>query len=119
MVHTVDDLAAEVPTDLRLDSDRQVQLGPDRDLDQIDGLAAVGQSLVINSGNVLRSLVGGPLTGQQLSRAEDQLTRALRNDVQIDNVERVSVETVNRSTNVVTIKVFVGLNNEFTLPVEV
>lgn len=120
MVHVVseEELAAETPTDLRLDEDRQVRLGGEKDMDQISGLGNVGQSLVILTGDVLRPLLGGPVTGQQLERIQDEIRRALQDDVQIDDVRRAEITEVDRASDTITVKVFVGLNNEFTLPVE-
>lgn len=121
MVHTIsdEDVVAEIPEDLALDTDRQVYVGPESDLEHVEGVAAVGQSLVINAGNVLRPLVGNPISGKQLERIQNELLDVLQNDVQIEGVRRVDVTEINTDTNTVIVEVFTGIDNSFTLPVEI
>lgn len=120
MVHTklAEDIDADVPVDLAIDEDRQVSIGADKDLAQTVGLDNVAQSLVISLGNVLRPLIGEPVTPSKIDSVEDRVRRVLQNEVQISDIEDVSVSEINSGTNTVVFDVRVGYNNTFELPVE-
>lgn len=121
MVHTrhSDDIAADVPVDLRIDGDRQVGLGDTGDLDLTVGLDNLAQSVTVALGDQLRSLVGEPITPTKINVVESNVLSVLQNDVQISNVRSVEVSEINTSTDTVTLDCVVDYNNSFELPVEI
>lgn len=105
--------------DLKIRQNRQIYIGPDNDLALTSGLGTVEQSLGITAGDVLRPLIGEPITGTTYADIEARLEDALSRDPQISNVQRVDVAEVNRSINTVTINVFTAYNNSFELDITV
>lgn len=112
------ELVADELRDLKLDEDRQVFVAADKDLGQTSGVETVQQSLAINSGSVLRPLVGSPLTAETLEDAQQQVVEILRDDPQINDVRRVEITEVNAVENKVEMRIFVGFNNEFDIEVD-
>lgn len=108
-------LQADSLRDIKLNEKREITIGADGDLALTDGVNTVEQSVAIQAANVLRPLVGEQPVSGQLQNIEENLARVLRNDVQVEDVQRVEVTEVNRSTGEVTIEVFVGFNNSFTI----
>lgn len=101
--------------DLRLNEDRQIEVGGDGDLELTDGIDTVEQSVAIHAGEVLRPLIGEPLTDQTYADIEAEVAAVLRRDPQIENVDRVNIQTVNKSDGTVTLEVFTSYNNSFTI----
>lgn len=101
--------------DLRLDGDRQVSVGGEGDLEQTNGIRTVEQSVAIHAGEILRPLIGEPLTDQTYADIEAELAKILRRDPQIENVDRVNITTVNKTSGNVTIEVFTSYNNSFEI----
>lgn len=108
---------ADSVTDLQIDSDRQVFLGDDGDLATVSGIPNVEQSVAIEAGDVLRPLIGEPMTDETFGDVEAELEQVLSRDPQIDSVERVNVTKVNTSTGTVTVSVFTSFNNSFEIEV--
>lgn len=108
----VDDL-----TDIEMDRDRQVFVGPDGDLSLVSGIANVEQSLAISAGDVLRPLIGEPIQDSTFADTEATLTEILQDDPQLESVNRVSIDRVNTTTGVVYVEIFVEYNNSFTAEV--
>lgn len=109
---------ADSVTDLRLDGDRTVSVGDDGDLETVSGIRAVEQSAAIHAGSALRALVGEPVTAKKLSEAQTRLREHLESDPQLDDVQRVVIDNVDKDAGTVGVRVFVGINNEFTLDLE-
>lgn len=105
--------------DLRLDDNRQVEIGGDGDFRLTSGVETVEQSVAIEAGAVLRPLIGEPLTGTTYEDVQEELRQILSRDPQIETVQRVEIVTVNRSDGTVTIEVFVSYNNSFEINVPV
>lgn len=101
--------------DLRINEDREVEVGADGDLRQTSGIDTVEQSVAIHAGEVLRPLIGEPLTDQTYADIEAEVATILRRDPQIENVDKVSIQTVNKSSGTVTLEVFTSYNNSFTI----
>lgn len=108
-------LLADELKDLKLDKDRQIFEGDEGDIALTHGVETVQQSIVINSGGVLRPLVGEPLTTETLENAQTELLEVLRNDPQVADVRRLEITEINQQTNTVKISVFVGFNNQFEI----
>lgn len=113
------DISGDEVHDLRLDGNRQVEVGADGDLRITHGIETVEQSVAIEAGQVLRPLIGGPLTGETYEDVQEELRDILSRDPQIENVQRVEITEVNRSTGNVTVEVFTSYNNSFELGVTV
>jgi len=112
-------LLADELKDLKLDEDRQVFVGDDGDLAITHGVETVQQSVAINSGSVLRPLVGEPITTETLENAQTELLGVLQADPQVADVRRLEITEVNQQTNTVKIRIFVGFNNEFEITADV
>lgn len=104
--------------DIKLDENRQVFVGADGDLALTEGVGTVEQSVAIEAGQVLRPLVGEPITGSTFEDVQAELQEILSTDPQVENVNRVDIVSVNRSTSTVDVEVFVEHNNSFTLSVD-
>jgi len=101
--------------DLRLNTDRQVEIGADGDLRITNPIETVEQSVMIQAGNAVRDLIGKPLNGGTYTEAEGEITKAIERDTQIDDVVQVTVTKVNKATGSVFVKVFVSYNESFEL----
>lgn len=108
-------LAGDSLRDLRLNEDREIEVGPENDLRQTSGIDTVEQSVAIHAGATLRPLIGEPLTDQTYADIEAEVTEVLQNDPQIEDVTRVSIRTVNKSDGTVTLEVFTSYNNSFEI----
>lgn len=113
-------MALEMDTliDLRLDGDREVQVGADGDLETVSGVENLEQSAAIHAGQAVRPLIGEPITEQTLSRAQSALTDFLQEDPQLSDVQRVVIDNIDRKQNRVEVRVFVGANNDFRLNID-
>lgn len=103
--------------DLRLNGDRQIQIGSDGDWETTDGIETVEQSVGISAGAVLRPLIGEPITGQTMADIQAELFEVLTEDPQIEDVQRVNVTEVNRTDGTVFVEVFTEYNNSFEIQV--
>lgn len=101
--------------DLKLNTDRQVEVGGDGDFKLTSGIGTVEQSVAIEAGEVLRPLIGEPLSDETYVDIEAELVDILNRDPQIESVERVNILRVNRSDGTVTIDVFTSFNNSYTI----
>lgn len=110
MVHEGDTLR-----DMKMNADRQVFIGPDGDWELTHGTETVKQSVVIHSGNVLRPLVGGPITAQKIQRAESKIEQALDSDPQVDDVRRVEIRAIDKDNNTVEVSIFADVEHEFEI----
>jgi hypothetical protein len=117
MVHTDTQLPGDEIHDLKLDRNRQVFVDDTGDLAQTVGVETVEQSVAIEAGDVLRPLVGEPLQNQTYEDIQQTLLEVLRADPQIDNVQRVEVSRVNKSSGTVFVDIFVDYNTSFEIEV--
>lgn len=101
--------------DLRLNGDRQIELGADGDLRITNPIETVEQSVMIHVGDAVRQLVGEPLTAQSYTDAESRIRQAIERDTQIDDIRRVEVTRVNKQNGTVDVDVYVSYNESFTL----
>ena len=101
--------------DLKLNRDREIQLNAEGDLALTNGIETIEQSVAIHAGDVLRPLIGEPLTDQLYEDIEAEVEQVLRRDPQIASVQRVSIQRVNKRNGTVTLDVFTSYNNSFTI----
>lgn len=106
-------------TDLKLDGNREVFVDDTGDIATVTGIDNVEQSAAIHSGQAIRPLLGQPITSETLVEAQANLQEALERDPQLDSVQRVVIENIDRDTNTVEARVFVGVNNDFSISVTV
>lgn len=105
--------------DLKVDKDRQVFVGDDGDLATVSGIDDVKQSLMLNAGDVLRPLVGEPLTDTTFADAEAEVLERLQRDPQVTGPNRVEITRVNTTTGEVFVEVFTTYNESFEIGVDV
>jgi outer membrane translocation and assembly module TamA len=92
--------------DLRLGSDLDLIVDSDSgDLQTVDGVANIEQSVALLVGSELQSLVGEPVTSQTVAQVESAVTSALARDPQVTGVEGTSILEIDRRTNTVSIEV--------------
>lgn len=103
--------------DLALDNDRQVSVDATNDLAQTDAVQTVEQSVAIHAGDALRPLIGEPVTGDMLQYAELRVRDALASDPQVDGVQTVSIDSIDRTANAVSVTVRCTYDREFTIEV--
>lgn len=115
MSATADDFPGDELHDLWLNDNREVEVGGDGDLVLTSGAVTVEQSVGIEAGRVLRPLIGEPLDGETYADIESELAEILDADPQLDGVERVSIDEVNRASGEVTITAHVSYDESFQL----
>jgi hypothetical protein len=112
-------LQADTLRDLKLDSDRQIQVGATGDWELTEGLETVEQSVGIHASEAVRPLIGEQIDGQTLEDVQNVVERTLSRDPQIEDVKRVNVTEINLADQRITVKVFTGLDNTFDLDIDV
>lgn len=108
----------EYPTDFDLNEDKDTHLDGANDLALTSGVEQLQQSVGIDVMDELRDIVGGRLTGQNIGKLEERISRALNEDPQLASVRSVTLETYNRDTSTVEITAHVVQNDDFTLEIE-
>lgn len=114
-----DGLVADELRDLELDENRQVFVDDTGDLSKTSGLETIEQSVMLNASNVLRPLVGQPISGDTLESVQSKLEDVFDADPQISSVRRVNVTEIDESNGRVTVRVFLTNNNDFEIGVDV
>lgn len=104
--------------DLRLDENREVGVGSDGDLELTEGVETVEQSVGINAGGAVRSLIGEPLTGSTYNDAESEIESALSDDSHISSIQSAEVVEVNRSTGTVTVRVHTSYDESIDMVIQ-
>lgn len=100
---------------LAIDENGQVYVDDGKSLAETSGVEKVKQSVAISARKALRPLVGESVTGEQLERAAEAVRRELNRDEQLDDVLRVSIDTVDLQRGTVTITATTSYNEQFTL----
>lgn len=111
-------LLADELHDLRVDQDRQIQIGSDGDLEQTSGVETIEQSVMLEVGDEVKPLIGEPIDGPTLEDIQSSIRDVLRRDPQLESVRRVEITEVNLNTSTVSVSVFVENNNEFSIEVD-
>lgn len=110
-------LLADELRDMRLDANKQIRIGSDGDWELTDGIETVEQSVMLETSDILKPLIGEPLDGPTFEDIQSSVAEVLDDDPQIESVNRVNITTVNTDTGVVTLDVFTEFNNSFTINV--
>lgn len=107
----------EYPTDLDLNSDKDIHLNGANDLALTSGVAQLEQSVAIDVMDVLDDFIGGRVTGTNIGLLEERVRQALNDDPQLDEVRSVEIVEYDRRTDEVMMEVLTIKDDDFTLEV--
>lgn len=107
----------EYPTDLDLNSGKDIHLDRSNDLATTSGIEQLQQSVAIDVMDELQDFVAGRLTGENIGLLEEQIRQGLNDDPQLSEVRRVTVQQFNRNTDTVEIDIDVVGDDDFTISV--
>lgn len=110
-------LVADELTDMRLNEDKEIEVGGDNDIRTVSGIDTVMQSVMIGAGGALADLVGQPVTPETFEDVQEQVRQVLVRDPQISNVRRVDITEVDSTEGTVSMRVFVDNNNDYEITV--
>jgi len=105
----------DYPTDLDLDSSKDVYLDGSNDLAVVSGEAQLRQSVAIDAMDEIQEFIGGRVTGKNVGLLEERLRRAFNDDPQLDEVVNVNVVEYDRRTNELVIEATTIENENFTI----
>lgn len=105
------------PTDLKLNSDRDIQLNDANDLATVSGERNMEQSVAISAGDAVDDFVGDRLTGVNISLLEERIKRNLKDNPMVSHVENVTVDEYDRRDDTVTLTVEVANDDNFQIEV--
>lgn len=105
------------PTDLELNSDRDIKLNDANDLATVSGESNMEQSVAISAGDAVDEFVGSRLTGVNIALLEERIERNLRDNPMVSNVENVTVDEYDRRDDTVTLTVDVADEDNFQMEV--
>lgn len=105
----------DYPTDLDLESDKDIHLDGANDLALVSGKAQLEQSVAIDVMDEIQAFIGGRVTGQNIGLLEEVLREALEDDPQLEDIRSINIEEYNRQTEKLTISIVTTENDEFTL----
>lgn len=106
---------AEYPTDLDLNSDKDIHLDGANDLALVGGERQLRQSVAIDAMDEIQEFIGGRVTGKNVGLLEERLRQAFNDDPQLDEVVSVNVVEYDRRTDELTIEATTIENEDFTL----
>jgi len=105
----------EYPTDLDLDSSKDIHLSGANDLSLVSGEDQLKQSVAIDAMDEIQEFIGGRVTGKNVGLLEERLRQAFNDDPQLDEVVSVNVVEYDRRTDALTIEATTVENEDFTL----
>lgn len=105
----------EYPTDVDLNTDKDIHLDGANDLALTSGIEQLQQSVAIDVFDELQNFIGGRLTGETLGLLEERVRQALDDDPQLSTVRSVDILEYNRGTQSVTISIEVIDDEDFTI----
>lgn len=108
----------EYPTDLKIDTSRNVFLDATGDLATVTGDRGLEQSVAIHIGNATKRLIGASLTRTNLGLLEEEIREALNNDPQIEEIISVTVSEFDRRDNTVTVEATSVENHNYSFEVD-
>lgn len=107
----------EYPTDLDLNSDKDVHLDGANDLAVVSGIKQLTQSVAIDAMDAIQQFIGGPVTGPELGLLEERLRQALEEDPQLSGVRSVNITEYDRGSNAITVEIRTIENDNFEIGV--
>ena len=105
----------EYPTDLDLNSDKDVHFNGANDLAVVNGEDQLLQSVAIDAMDEIQKFIGGRVTGKNVGLLEERLRQAFNDNPQLDEVVNVSVVEYDRRTDELIIEATTIENENFTL----
>lgn len=105
----------EYPTDLDLDSGKDIHLSGANDLALVSGEAQLRQSVAIDAMDEIEAFIGGRVTGKNVGLLEERLRQAFNDDPQLDQVINVNVVEYDRRSEEIKIRATTVKNEDFTL----
>lgn len=106
-----------MPTDLDLNSDKDIHLDSANDLATTSGQAQVEQSVGLDVLNVIRDFIGNKLNGTQVGLLEERARESLQSDEQVGQVQEVNLVEFDRRDNSIKLEIIVIEDSNFTLEV--
>lgn len=103
------------PTDLDLNSEKDVHLDDANDLALVSGVAQLRQSIAIDVMDELQDLVGSPVTPEEIGLLEESIREGLNEDPQLKEVVNVTVTEYDRGNNSITIEARTIDSDTFTI----
>lgn len=107
----------DYPTDLELDSDKDVHLDGANDLAVIGGLGQLSQSVAIDVMDVTQDFIGQPITGATVGLLEEQIRQSISDDPQVETPTTVDVTTYDKRNRSVTAVVETKADETFEIQV--
>lgn len=105
----------EYPTDIDLNSDKDVHLNGANDLALVGGEEQLRQSVAIDVMDEIEDFIGGRVTGKTLGLLEERFLQAFNDDPQLDEVISVNIKQYDRRTDELIIEAKTVKNEDFTL----
>lgn len=105
----------EYPTDILLNSDKDIAIDSANDIGLISGIRQLSQSVALDVMDEIPDIVGGRVTGQNIGLLEEKIRRGLNEDPQLSEVRSVNITEFNRQSNTLSMEVLVVDNDDFTL----
>lgn len=105
------------PTDLDLNSDKDIHLDDANDLAVVGGLGQLQQSVAIDAMDVTQDFIGRALTGSSVGLLEEQLFQSIADDPQVEDPTRVDVTTYDRGNQSVIAEVETRADETFEIEV--
>lgn len=107
----------EYPTDIAINSHRDVYLDGSNDLALVSGKENLQQSVAIAIGDAVRQSIGSTIDGTTIGLVEERIYQALDADPQVGTIHTVTVREFDRQSNTVRLDVALAENDEFSITV--
>lgn len=98
---------------------QDIVIGDDNDAQTVSGQSLLEQSIGILVDDELDGVASNVITPQTVGDIEDALNRAIDRDVDIGEVDSLSVTEINRSTDTVTVEAQVSQASDSNIIVEI
>lgn len=109
---------ADYPTDLDLNSDKDIHIDAANDLATVSGIRQLTQSVAIDAMDEIQDFIGGRVTGKNVGLLEERLRQGLNDDPQLSEVRSVNLTEYDKQAGTITIEILTIENEDFTLEVD-
>jgi hypothetical protein len=107
----------EYPTDLDLNSDKDIHIDGSNDLATVSGIEQLEQSVAIDVMDEVQEFIGGRVTGKNLGLLEERFRQAINEDPQVVSVRTLNITEYDRRTDTISVEISTIENEDFTLEV--
>ncbi|WP_226041164.1 hypothetical protein [Natrinema sp. DC36] len=104
-------------TDIRIDGNRDIEIGHSNDIAVVSGQANVEQSISIATSDSISKFVGSRITGTNISLLEKRVEDALEDDPQVGEVLDVTILEFDKRNDTIEIGVELVEDEDFTIEV--